>query len=136
MATVLLVDDSPLVRQSLSMGLTSAGHIVISATNGSEAQKVIAAGNVDIIVTDIIMPDGEGIELITQIRREGLAVPIIAMTGGYSGALTILHDHGPLHLKAARILGATKTLSKPFPASALNLLVDECLQKKASARET
>ncbi len=127
MAAILLIDDNPLVRNSLTRHLSAAGHHVTPVSNGFEGLEALDREAIDLIVTDIFMPDCEGIELITHIRAEGNNVPIIAISGGFCGPFVELQDQAPLFLKSARILGATRTLAKPFKPSALLSAIEICL---------
>jgi CheY-like chemotaxis protein len=122
MPTVLLIDDDDLVRQSLGIGLIAAGFSILTASSGTEGLRLLSDNAVDVVVTDIFMPDGEGIELITRLRAGGSRIPIIAITGGYSDARTLAmgRDDTGLVLKSATMLGATR--------------VNECLREVLSER--
>lgn len=134
-ATILLIDDNPLVRNSLMRHLSMAGHAVVPVNNGLEGIAALDRQAIDLIVTDIVMPDCDGIEFIRHVRGAGNNVPIIATSGGFSGALTELQDQAPVFLKGARIIGATRTLSKPFKPSALLELVQKCLGGASSVAQ-
>lgn len=62
MANILLIDDEPLVLETLSKAMTEKGHLVVTATNGTEGMDKFGAGKFDLVITDIIMPEKEGIE--------------------------------------------------------------------------
>ncbi len=120
MSRILIVDDDPHVRQMLERVLRKAGHDVETAENGQEALQVHRERPADMIVTDIIMPEKEGLETITELRKSFPAVRIIAISGG--GRI------GPAqYLKMAEILGADRTFSKPFNPSELIAAVEELL---------
>lgn len=88
---------------------------------GKDALAKITKGSFDLIVTDIIMPDMEGIELILRLRRRSRDLPIIAISGGGRG--------GPeVYLELARSCGAARVLAKPFEAAQLLSYVNEALQ--------
>jgi DNA-binding response OmpR family regulator len=123
MADILFIEDDELVRQSLTLALRSAGHAVHAARDGREGMEKFSSVNPDVIITDIIMPNQEGIETIIEIRKMNSTLPIVAISGA-GGSDTI--DF----LKAATVLGATKVLRKPFGASALVDAVDECLRDR------
>jgi two-component system chemotaxis response regulator CheY len=131
MARVLLVDDDPLVRRSLAIAIENAGHVVTEAGTGTQALRAVHASPVDIVVTDIFMPDGEGIEFIMEMRKEGSTLPIIAMTGGYIGPLMSGGSDPTVYLKAAGMLGASLTLAKPFKPAELCAAIDACLSAQA-----
>jgi DNA-binding response OmpR family regulator len=120
MATILLVDDSDDVRKLLERGLIRAGHTVITATNGSRGLKALDAGSYDLIVTDIVMPDMEGLQFIRSIRKANATIPIIAMSGGGRGTADD-------YLEMASRFGAAKTLEKPFTLDVLTTAIDEVL---------
>src|SRR5436853_1437898 len=79
---VLIIDDDPLVRYTLSKILTSHGYDVVTAADGERGLAVIADENPAVVITDLIMPEQEGIETIIRIRREYPDVRIIAISGG------------------------------------------------------
>ena len=108
MLKILLVEDDELMRGSLRLGLTRAGHAVTEAENGKQALEAFRNQRPDIVVTDLIMPEVEGLETIKTIRTMDTVVKIIAMSGG--GRM------GPEnYLPMAKCLGANHLLYKPFP---------------------
>ena len=118
MATVLLIDDDEDVLRILAEALRSSGHTVLMGTDGTAGLKMVSGSNIDVIVTDLIMPGMEGLETITGIRVVYPEVKIIAMSGG--GAV------GPKgYLELARAFGAHATLRKPFPLKELTDTVSE-----------
>jgi DNA-binding response OmpR family regulator len=120
MSRILIVDDDPHVRQMLERVLRKADHDVETAENGKVALQVHGERPADLIVTDIIMPEKEGLETITELRKSFPAVKIIAISGG--GRI------GPAqYLKMAEILGADRTFSKPFNPSELIAAVEDLL---------
>jgi DNA-binding response OmpR family regulator len=121
MARILLIDDDDLVRDSLAIALNLAGHDVSSARNGRDGWKMFSDDRPDIVVTDIIMPEQEGIETIMAMRKVDKVIPIIAMSGGSSiGSATFLD--------AAQSFGATRVLRKPFGPKELLAAIDACLR--------
>lgn len=115
---VLLVDDDPLVRETLTVALEAAGHSVQAAENGDIALRHLAGASPDVVVTDIIMPTREGVETIREVHRRYPALPIIAISGG--GRL----DAFSL-LDVAEKFGAVATLAKPFRPQKLVELIDQ-----------
>ena len=111
-AHILIVDDDEQVRRLLHRVLTEAGYRVSQADNGKAALELIAAEATDLVVTDLVMPGVEGIELISALRARSQTVPIIAISGG--GRLQTTN-----YLRAARALGAHEVLAKPFELGAL-----------------
>src|SRR5258706_15101020 len=82
MASILLVDDDEQLRTMLSEVLKRAGHEVQTACDGNEAIRMYGRNPTDLVITDLIMPDKEGLEMIREIRRGFPTVRIIAMSGG------------------------------------------------------
>lgn len=120
MANILLIEDDELVRNSLAFTLRGAGHTVHVAHDGRDGVEKFSSLRLDLVVTDIIMPNQEGIETIIAIRKSNAVLPIIAISGaGGSGTVDFL--------KAATVFGATKVLRKPFGAKALVAAVNDCL---------
>jgi CheY-like chemotaxis protein len=120
MSAILLVDDDPSVRQVVSEMLRQAGHEVTIAEDGRVALAKIQEHAFDLVITDLIMPEQEGIETIAEIRRQEPNMRIVAMSGG--GRL------GPGdYLETARYLGADATLAKPFGRQELIATVDALL---------
>jgi DNA-binding NtrC family response regulator len=77
-----VVDDEEELRELIRHVLERAGHLVTCAHNGREASLVIARGQFDVVVTDILMPDRDGMELITEIAVKYPGVKMMAMSGG------------------------------------------------------
>jgi two-component system, chemotaxis family, chemotaxis protein CheY len=109
---VLFVDPDLDSRESARTQLTAAGFQVLSAANGVEALSLLDALVVDVVVTEIYMPDEDGIELIQALRRRRPKLPVVAIT-----------DDGPRRdramLRVAAALGAGAMLHKPFSADEL-----------------
>ena len=78
---ILVVDDEPLVRRSLSEFLTLEGYTVSSAASGKEALELLKNYTADIIITDIKMPEIDGIQLLRRIKKENADIPVILITG-------------------------------------------------------
>lgn len=114
---VLVVDDEPTIRLALRRVLERAGYVVESAGSGTEALDVLRARGVDILITDLLMPRLNGVELIRTAARERPALRIVAISGGGSAAMS-LSTAGSLSasplLSAAREAGAHAVLTKPF----------------------
>lgn len=106
--SILVIDDEPALRAILSQVLTSAGHRVTGVSNGQEASKVMATAAFDVVLTDVIMPEKDGMQVIGEVRKKYPQVRIIAMSGGG-------HVSRDQYLKIAKGLGAHAVLEKPFP---------------------
>ena len=120
MVKVLVADDEDMVRMVVKQTLAKAGIDVIEASNGREALEMQANDPADVVITDIIMPEQEGIETIVQLRKDYPDLPIIAMSGGGRIGATD-------YLQAAREFGARHILEKPFDRKELLLAVQDCL---------
>jgi DNA-binding response OmpR family regulator len=116
---VLIIDDDAPMRATLAQLLKRSGYAAVSAADGNEGLKVCRARAVDLVVTDLFMPNKEGIETIMELRRDFPKTPIIAISG--------MPDATPL-LTTARILGAATTLAKPFEAEEFLTAVEEALR--------
>jgi PAS domain S-box-containing protein len=119
-ARIVVADDEAGVRSFLRLVLESAGYQVMEAPNGKLALQEARAGRVDLVITDLVMPEQEGIETIRALHRDVPGVGIIAI----SGAL------GPQFLEVARMLGAQAVLSKPVSAELLLAKVAEVLKSR------
>lgn len=101
---VLLVDDEEAIRTLLRTALESVGLEVSEATNGRDGLALYRQQPADLVITDIGMPEGNGLDLILELTREYFGVKVIAMSG----------EQETRHLNAAKLLGARQTLQKPF----------------------
>jgi len=114
---VLVVDDDAGVREVVRSMLESAGYQVVVAENGKEAMKLLETERADLILTDLVMPEQEGIETIKTLRREYPDLKVIAMSGAFGGD----------YLRIAAYLGAHATLAKPIQMNTLLRLVEKTL---------
>jgi len=122
MSAILVIDDDASVREVVSEMLRLEGHEVIIAENGRDAIPLLSAQRIDLVITDLIMPEKEGIETISEIRRTDSRIPIVAISGG--GRL------GPGdYLETARYIGADATLAKPFARQELLATIDALLDR-------
>jgi CheY-like chemotaxis protein len=117
MASILVVDDDPLILSMLAGIIEDKGHQVTTAENGTRALAAVAAGPVDLVVTDIFMPETEGLETIATIRRRRGSTKILAISGHRCAE----------YLAMAKSLGADATLPKPFSADVLLDAIDRLL---------
>lgn len=120
MATILIVDDNRTIRWSLSKLFRSSGYQVVEACDGREALTALVMNDVDMVLTDLYMPEVDGIELLIRLKDSKRAAPIIAMSGGGHLDTTAV-------LTLARDLGVSATIEKPFTADDLLELVDDVL---------
>jgi len=85
MSTILVIDDDRLYRNYLSILLERAGYGVCVLPDGATADAVIARNGVAAVITDLYMPDRDGIETVRRIKRHFPGLPVIALTGAYMG---------------------------------------------------
>jgi len=116
MARILLVDDDAPFRKMLRITLGQFGHEVTEAQDGREAMRRLSDVSPDLIITDLVMPEKEGLELITELRAKHPQLKIIAMSGG--GRVNAVD-----YLKIAKRLGVDGVLAKPFSSDELQLLL-------------
>ena len=122
-ARVLVVDDDAAVRELVAAMLESGGYPVAVASNGREALAMLASDGFEVIITDLVMPEQEGIETIKLIRRDYPAVKVIAMSGAFGGD----------YLRIAGYLGAHGTIAKPLRIQTVLDTVAGVLKPAASA---
>ena len=121
MPRIILVEDDESLRTTLTEYLEQSGHEVCIAANGRIAWQLLEGQAFDLVITDLVMPDMEGLEFITKLRKAGHNVPIIAMTGG--------GQDRAIYLKLAEKLGARAILMKPFRLAELLEAVSSALKR-------
>lgn len=107
MYRILLVDDEEGVRSLMAGYLRRKGHEVLEASSGRAALRALETEIVDVVVSDINMPDVDGLEVIRAVRKRQPGLPVLAVTGG--GMMP-----GGVLLETAQAMGAMRTLAKPF----------------------
>lgn len=125
--TILVIDDDPAVRSVVRRTLERVGYIVLEAENGAAGLTTAAARPIDLVITDIYMPDVDGIETIQRLREKDPTRLILAMSGGSDYARGSLED--------ARLLGADATLPKPFGPAQLRDAVAALLEARSPESE-
>ena len=121
MALILIIDDDDQIRGVLKIMLEREGYDVIEAPDGLEGIKLFRENAVDLIITDIIMFEKDGITTIMEVRKDSANVKIIAISGGARV--------GPeVYLQLADRVGADRTLTKPIDRKELLNTIDELLQ--------
>jgi two-component system chemotaxis response regulator CheY len=116
MSMILVVDDDDFIRLLLRRTLERAGYSVSEAMNGKEAMRLYAELKPACVITDLVMPEQEGIETIMQMRQHPHTAPIIATSGQFDS----MAAH---YLKVAQSLGADAVLQKPFTVEQILQLV-------------
>jgi CheY-like chemotaxis protein len=127
MSLILLIEDDSAVRQMLRLTLEQQGHTVVEAADGNEGVALAAEEDFDVILTDIIMPERDGLEVIMTIRRSNPQIKIIAMSGG--GRVSAMD-----YLQIARSMGAVRILAKPFSNKQLNAAISEAIGSSAPGK--
>ncbi len=120
MAHILIIDDDPNVRLMLRRMLEHQGYTITEASDGIEGIKRFHENKFDLIITDLIMPDKEGIETINELKKEDPAIKIIAMSGGG-------RCKPDSHLTTAKLLGADAIFEKPFIKERLLSVIRELI---------
>lgn len=121
MSKILLIEDMKGVRESLEVILSMAGHDVVLAENGKYGLEKVSSGTYDLVITDILMPEVDGTEVIIQTKKHKPVLPVLAISAGGNGvsadqALTIASQK------------ADAVLEKPFSKAELLQKVDELIK--------
>jgi len=120
MTRILVIDDEKPIRALLRQMLERTGYEVTEASDGKKAMTILREEPADLVITDILMPDQEGLQTIRELRRDHPEIKIIAISGG--GAV------GPeTYLQMARRFGADRTLTKPFGLDKLLEIISELI---------
>jgi len=121
MARIIVIDDQEPIRRIVRRALEQEGHEVLDASDGEMGMQLLEGHAADVVITDIFMPGQDGILTLRQVRKKFPAVKVIVISGGDStGLLDLRHD--------AELLGAIKSLQKPFTAAELIQTVRGVLQ--------
>ncbi len=122
MPRIILVEDDHQVRAMLRETLVQEGYEVAEAANGKEGVALFREHPADLVITDIIMPEQDGVETIHMLRRDCPSVKIIAISGGSPNI------RGDYLLGTADALGAVRTFHKPVDVAQLLSSIEELLQ--------
>lgn len=123
MPNILVVEDDGSLRRLFEQMLVREGHVVTLASDGAKALRLLETSTFDVVITDLIMPEMEGLSLLRALRalRSTKAPPkVIAMSGGGRGGATD-------YLEMAKMLGAAATLAKPFTQEDLAAAIERVL---------
>jgi CheY-like chemotaxis protein len=120
MPSVLVIDDQPELCRTIKAMLEKSGYQVSTAANGREAAGLIAGNTFDLVLTDVIMPQRDGLQVIMDVRKTNPELPVIVMTG-------VGDVQGDYYLQLAADLGARGILHKPFSGQELLNLVAQAL---------
>jgi DNA-binding response OmpR family regulator len=127
MVSIVIIEDDAAVREVLRVGLESAGYNVREAKNGRDGTREFRKAPTDLVITDIYMPDCDGLDVIRRLRRVHPKLKILAISGA-SGTMDFL--------KTARSLGASRVLYKPFVIADLLKTVAQLLAEDDAAAAT
>ena len=123
---ILVADDNPDIRSACMMALSSRAYSVVVASDGLGALDLLRRHPVQLLITDLVMPDGSGTELIANVQREFPELPVIAMSGNLGAER---------NLRRAENLGAIVTLQKPFDVGTLLAAVERSLAASEATAE-
>jgi CheY-like chemotaxis protein len=123
MAHILVIDDDAVLRRVITLALERIGHSVVRCENGRKAIEYLARQNADLLITDIVMPEMDGVETVRAARQLKPELPILAISGGGS------FDPQD-YLGIAQVFGANAVLPKPFRPAELIEKVAELLEPK------
>ena len=119
LATILVVDDEPSIRNLLSRFLSRSGYTVLESADGRDALEQLRQRKVDLLISDIVMPERDGLEILRALRKDFEGLKVIVMSGAFDGRF----------LRTAEMLGAHATLQKPLK---INLVLDTIRQVLAA----
>ena len=121
MARILIVDDENIIVTVLKESLSRLGYDVLTASDGEQALRLVEDGNIDLLITDIVMPNMNGIELLAELKTKAPALKVIAISNGSE------HKGPGEYLRQAKETGVTRYLIKPFMLKELSAMVQELL---------
>lgn len=123
MTHIMVIDDEPMIRDVLMQTLTSRGYTVTLCACGKEALDHLQRTPPDIVITDLLLPDYDGLEIIKNLQSSWPHVPIIAISGGFrAGNIDIL--------EAAAESGAAMTMAKPVSVKTILQAIETTLEKR------
>jgi len=126
MTTILLADDEDLLREGVREILETADYRVIEARDGEEALAQFAVSDIDLVITDVVMPNMDGVDFVTRLRETFPDVPILTISGG---SRVVSARFG---LDSALLSGANASLTKPFTAKQLLEKVQQLIAAQSS----
>jgi DNA-binding NtrC family response regulator len=125
MADILVIDDDPIYRISITKILTNVGHQVSQAKDGAEGLALCRQMRPALVITAIVMPEKDGIEIVRALSRETPDLPILVISDAVKASL---------YLRAATLFGAAASLRKPFTADALLTAISPLLDSRGNRR--
>lgn len=122
MSHIIVVDDEAPLRQIISSVLASRGHTVSEARSAREALEINETNRAELVITDLVMREMDGTELLRRLRSRSPSTAVIAMSGD---------RHSTIYLNMARLLGADRILAKPFSREELVAIVEAVLANRS-----
>ena len=123
MAKILVVDDEQSIRIMLTHMLEQEGHEVIVAEDGEQGVNLYRDNLPDLVISDLVMPNKNGIDMILELKKEHPELRMLAISGG--GGITGAFDYLP----TAKLVGANSILKKPFGIQDLREALDDILDE-------
>lgn len=120
MSRILVIDDQASARGLIRGLLEGAGHAVVEAPDGRHAVEVLSSSPFDLVITDVLMPDVDGLEVVRHVKQTNARIPVLVVSAGWK-------DHAIDLLSMAKKLGADRTLSKRQIRTGLLATVSEML---------
>lgn len=120
-ATILLVDDEELLLAGLQEMLEIEGYAVITAPNGHQAMACLTEQAIDLVITDLVMPEMDGVDFVQQLRQTQPDLPVIVVSGSTHN---IMQRYG---IDNIQVPGADASLAKPFKGVDLMAQIRELL---------
>lgn len=117
MSKILVVDDEAPIRTLLRRKLEQGGHEITEAENGAQAINRLRAGEFDLVLTDILMPERDGLEVLMFMQRERPETPCVVLSS----------PSNHVYLESGRLMGAAAILQKPFSLDQVEATVAEVL---------
>ena len=127
MAKILICEDDQLYRQIAEVAFAGSGHELVFVEDGVSALTQLQRQPIDLLITDLVMPNKDGLEVIQDFRRSGTTITILVMSGGMASLKTSL-------FAAASALGANDALPKPFRPQALRERAEALLSNTHALR--
>jgi len=124
MTTILIVEDEDLLREGVQEVLEIQGYFVIGAGDGLEALQWLSETHVDLVVTDLVMPNMDGVDFVAKLRETHPNLPVIVASGSSN---SVMARYG---LQSINIPGANARISKPFKSKDLLLMIEQLLAER------
>ncbi|NEX60565.1 response regulator [Noviherbaspirillum galbum] len=121
MSRILVVEDDTWYRELLVEMLVQDGHQTFEAGDGDEALKRMQEASIELVIIDMLMPNKDGLDTITEMGRLGYGIPVIAMSGGRRSL------SAEFNLESARLLGVKAALAKPFSRADLRTAISDVM---------